>query len=98
MFEQLTPDGYARTVLLDDDPGRRTRESDRYRCTSTDDDARRCQLMVGHRYNHAAMLGPASYLRWGDDGVAHAEGDDRPDWVRPEGALTWAASFPRVED
>ena len=54
--------------------------------------------MVGHRYNHAVMIGAASYLRWGDDGTAHAERDDRPGWVRPEGALCWAAAFPRVED
>lgn len=60
-------------VLLEDGAGRRARELDRYGCTSVDDDGRRCQLMVGHRYNHAVMLAAASYVRWGDDGVVHAE-------------------------
>ncbi len=72
-----TPQDYAGTVLLEDDPGRRAWELGRYPCTSVDD-GRRCQLMVGHRSTHAVRLGATSYARWGPDGVAHVERDDRP--------------------
>ena len=98
MFEQAVSEDYAGMVPLEDNLTRRAQELDRYRCTSVDDRRRRCQLVVRHRYDHAVMIAAASYLRWGDDGAGHAERDDRPGWVRPEGPLAWAVSFPRVED